>query len=660
MKKMVLFILSFLFLTSLVFAQNVWINEIHYDNASTDVNEAVEVVLENPGDYTLSDFTVTPYNGNGGGTYGTAYSLDEFTVGTTYGNFVIYSIIYPANGLQNGAPDGIALDYQGTVVTGQFLSYEGVITATNGPANGLTSTDIGVSESSSTLVGESLQLSGGGSQYSHFTWQSPTTSTLGSSNNSQSFGSNALPAISNIVHTSGDITSSTSVSVSAYVTDLDGTISLAELHWGLTSGSLGMTISMSNGGSGDTYTTVTDIPAQSDGATVYYEIYAEDNVPESSTSSEQSYTVLDAQTTTIPYTKSFRDELYPCYTFSVLGATKEWYHNSGGYAACNGYNSGDTEEDWLILPGINLDNYTDENLVFDSWYKYGSGDDANHYLKLYYSTDYSGLGDPSSTRANWTELSFTHPSTAEVWTASGNVDLSGISGSMVYIAFKYYYESDSYRSWGIDNISITDDGPLPVNLSSFYALYIGDTPTVYWTTQSEEDNDYWNVYRGTNENFSEALHINANDPVTGNGTTNNASEYVYVDNTPVIQNTTYWYWIEDVSTDGETEVHLPITLFIPYEGTPNTPNAYGLHQNYPNPFNPSTLISFTLEEESNVELFIYNIKGEKIKEYSLSSNQTSIIWDGLDQNDQPVSSGVYFYKLITDTKEYQKKMLLVK
>ena len=85
-----------------------------------------------------------------------------------------------------------------------------------------------------------------------------------------------------------------------------------------------------------------------------------------------------------------------------------------------------------------------------------------------------------------------------------------------------------------------------------------------------------------------------------------------------------------------------------------------LHQNYPNPFNPSTLISFTLEEESNVELFIYNIKGEKIKEYSLSSNQISIIWDGLDQNDQPVSSGVYFYKLITDTKEYQKKMLLVK
>ncbi len=43
--------------------QNAWINEIHYDNASTDVNETVEIVLENPGSYTLSDFQVDLYNG---------------------------------------------------------------------------------------------------------------------------------------------------------------------------------------------------------------------------------------------------------------------------------------------------------------------------------------------------------------------------------------------------------------------------------------------------------------------------------------------------------------------------------------------------------------------------------------------------------------------
>ncbi len=207
------------------------------------------------------------------------------------------------------------------------------------------------------------------------------------------------------------------------------------------------------------------------------------------------------------------------------------------------------------------------------------------------------------------------------------------------------------------------DAPLPVNLSSFYALYIGGTPTLYWTTQSEIENAYWNVYRGNNDNFEEAALLNANNPVPGNGTTTTPSDYIYIDTAPVIQNTTYWYWVEDVSFDGETEVHEPITLEIPFEDTPITPDTYGLHQNYPNPFNPSTSISFTLSDESNVELIIYNIKGEKVKQLvskQLSAGQHSVIWDGDDIAGKKVSSGIYLYKLFTDIKVYQRKMLLVK
>ncbi|MGC9337758.1 MAG: hypothetical protein ACP5EQ_06655 [Candidatus Cloacimonadia bacterium] len=177
-----LFVLGF---SSLAFGQNAWINEIHYDNVGTDVDEFVEIVIEDAGSYTLSDFTVTLYNGNSGGTYG-SHALDTFTEGITSGNFTIYYKYI--SGIQNGAPDGMALDYQGTVITGQFLSYEGSFTATDGPANGLTSTDIGVSESGSTPVGESLQLSGSGTQYSEFTWQPPATATAGNLNNGQTFG----------------------------------------------------------------------------------------------------------------------------------------------------------------------------------------------------------------------------------------------------------------------------------------------------------------------------------------------------------------------------------------------------------------------------------------------------------------------------------------
>ena len=128
-----------------------------------------------------------------------------------------------------------------------------------------------------------------------------------------------------------------------------------------------------------------------------------------------------------------------------------------------------------------------------------------------------------------------------------------------------------------------------------------------------------------------------------------------------MQNSTYWYWIESVATDGESEVHDPITLEIPFEDIPNTPDTYGLHQNYPNPFNPNTSISFALEEESDVELIIYNVKGAKIKtifnDHVYADEITSVVWDGNDAMGKEVSSGVYFYKLITDTKEYQKKRI---
>ncbi len=85
---------------------------------------------------------------------------------------------------------------------------------------------------------------------------------------------------------------------------------------------------------------------------------------------------------------------------------------------------------------------------------------------------------------------------------------------------------------------------------------------------------------------------------------------------------------------------------------------------YPNPSNPITTISFTIHEESKVELIIYNIKGQKIK--TLIHNEFiegdhSINWVGVDELNEPVGSGVYFYKLKVNSKtETAKKMLLLK
>jgi hypothetical protein len=159
------------------FGQTPWINEIHYDNSGTDTNEGVEVAI--PSGYSCAGLLqVVPYNGSNGQSYATT---DVILTGGTTSNGVTFYWVTIA-GLQNGAPDGLALVCNGNLI--QFLSYEGSFAATNGPANGVTSTDIGVLEGNGTTT-QSMQLQGVGCQYSDFTWASNISSTNGSLNNGQ-------------------------------------------------------------------------------------------------------------------------------------------------------------------------------------------------------------------------------------------------------------------------------------------------------------------------------------------------------------------------------------------------------------------------------------------------------------------------------------------
>jgi endonuclease I/fibronectin type 3 domain-containing protein len=157
-----------------------WINEFHYDNDGTDTGEFVEVA--GPSGTDLTGWKVIGYNGSGGATYATVNLSgtipdQQSCIGTRTFAFAA---------MQNGSPDGLALVNASNVVI-QFISYEGAFTATDGPAIGLISTDIGVSEATTTPVGQSLQLAGSGKQYSDFTWQAPATATSGQKNTGQTF-----------------------------------------------------------------------------------------------------------------------------------------------------------------------------------------------------------------------------------------------------------------------------------------------------------------------------------------------------------------------------------------------------------------------------------------------------------------------------------------
>ncbi len=156
-----------------------WVNEFHYDNAGTDSGEFVEIAA--PASFAdLSSVQFTLYNGGSGDPYGSSHPLSTFSVGDTVAGVTLYS--KGISGIQNG-PDGFALEVGGTVV--QFLSYEDVFGAQSGPASGLTSVAIGVSESETTPTGSSLGLTGGGAGPGDFNWTSFGTASPGSLNPGQ-------------------------------------------------------------------------------------------------------------------------------------------------------------------------------------------------------------------------------------------------------------------------------------------------------------------------------------------------------------------------------------------------------------------------------------------------------------------------------------------
>lgn len=85
--------------------------------------------------------------------------------------------------------------------------------------------------------------------------------------------------------------------------------------------------------------------------------------------------------------------------------------------------------------------------------------------------------------------------------------------------------------------------------------------------------------------------------------------------------------------------------------------------NYPNPFNPSTVISFKLRERTDVNVTVYNIRGELItslKEGIMDSGYHQLEWNGHDSYNRPVSSGIYFIRLITEKQTFTRKACLMK
>ncbi|PID27950.1 MAG: hypothetical protein CSB55_07145 [Candidatus Cloacimonadota bacterium] len=236
-------------------------------------------------------------------------------------------------------------------------------------------------------------------------------------------------------------------------------------------------------------------------------------------------------------------------------------------------------------------------------------------------------------------------------------------------------ERNTSENWveasGIDHFSVWTlkeaDNTLPVQLSSFTAVQTSNNfAEIKWTAQTETDIKGYSVYRGVSDNIAESIKLNHeiipahNSPFSVN--------YTYEDKT-VNVGETYLFWLESTENNGVVKTFGPLTLTLKEEDVneADIPKFSYLNNSYPNPFriseerNGKVVIKFGVKENDEADVMIYNMKGQRVREFNdYKPGNHSIQWDMKNMQGKNVKSGVYFYRLKTNTVEKTRKLLIIK
>lgn len=172
--------------------------------------------------------------------------------------------------------------------------------------------------------------------------------------------------------------------------------------------------------------------------------------------------------------------------------------------------------------------------------------------------------------------------------------------------------------------------PLPVELTSFSAIYTNTGVELTWLTSTETNNQGFSIERKTSISDWSTIGF-----VGGNGTTTKPSFYSFVDNN--VEANTYYYRLKQLDFDGSFEYSNVIEIDV------KPVNEYALSQNYPNPFNPSTTIEFSIAEQGLVNLSVYNLLGEKVA--TIVSEMMESGNHKIEFNAYNLASGIYLVKM---------------
>lgn len=204
-------------------------------------------------------------------------------------------------------------------------------------------------------------------------------------------------------------------------------------------------------------------------------------------------------------------------------------------------------------------------------------------------------------------------------------------------------------------VSLQNDEALPVDLIEFNATIDKNNVTLNWTTAWEENNMRFDLQRRNFENNESEGKIKMWETVgsvAGNGTTYEPKSYSYIDKNLV--SGIYEYRLIQVDFDGNSTADHTLSSQVEI----GIPNEFALSQNYPNPFNPTTKIDFQIPIEVMTRLVVYDISG---REVAILVNE--IMTPGYytyTLNGSFLSSGVYFYRLVSGNSVITKRAVLVK
>jgi hypothetical protein len=225
--------------------------------------------------------------------------------------------------------------------------------------------------------------------------------------------------------------------------------------------------------------------------------------------------------------------------------------------------------------------------------------------------------------------------------APGDVNGDGISDIIVGALYNDFTGTDAGKAY-----LYLSSPTIPVELTSFSAIYNKTDITLQWVTATEVNNLGFEVERSINKSDWQSM-----DFIQGNGSSTSPKEYNYVDSDLFSGGTKFQYRLKQIDYDGSFDYSDIVEIEL-------VPQQYELSQNYPNPFNPATTIEFAIPQESFVELKVFDVLGNEV--ITLANDNYSAGTYKILFNADDLPSGIYIARLTAEDFVQTSKMLLLK